>query len=61
MVYLSIKDLLLLNEIPSALSLNEETYRLFYSESNAGDVNMLESRDYYFSLLEALRSLKNAI
>ena len=36
----------------------EETYRLSYSESITGDVNMLESRDCYFSLLEALRSLK---
>ena len=58
-IHLSIKeDLLLLSEIPSALSLDEETYRLSYSESIAGDVNMLESRDCYFSLLEALRSLK---
>ena len=58
-IHLSIKeDLLLLSEIPSALSLDEETYRLSYSESIAGDVNLLESRDCYFSLLEALRSLK---
>ena len=58
-IRLSIKeDLLLLSEIPSALCLDEETYRLSYSESITGDVNMLESRDCYFSLLEALRSLK---
>ena len=58
-IHLSIKeDLLLLSEIPSALSLDDETYRLFYSESIAGDVNMLESRGCYFSLLEALRFLK---
>ena len=58
-IHLSIEeDLLLLSEIPSALSLDDETYRLSYSESIAGDVNMLESRDCYFSLLEALRSLK---
>ena len=56
---LSIKeDLLLLSEIPGALCLDEETYRLSYSESITGDVNMLESRDCYFSLLEALRSLR---
>ena len=58
-IRLSIKeDLLLLSEIPSALCLDEETYRLSYSESITGDVNMLESRDCYFSLLEALRSLR---
>ena len=58
-IHLSTKeDLLLLSEIPSALSLDDETYRLCYSESIAGDVNMLESRDCYFSLLEVLRSLK---
>ena len=50
--------MLLLSEIPSALSLDEEAYKLSYSESVAGDVNMLESRDCYFSLFEALRSLK---
>ena len=48
----------MLSEIPSALCLDEETYRLSYSGSITGDVNMLESRDCYFSLLEALRSLK---
>ena len=58
-IRLSIKEgLLLLSEIPSALCLDEETYRLSYSESITGDVNMLESRDCYFSLLEALRSLR---
>ena len=58
-IHLSTKeDLLLLTEIPSALSVDDKTYRLCYSESISGDVNMLESRDCYFSLLEALRSLK---
>ena len=50
--YLSInEDLILLSEIPGALSLDEETYRLSYSESIAGDVNMLESRDCYFLVI----------
>lgn len=35
-------DLLLLNEIPCAISLGDKTYRLFYSESITGDVNMME-------------------
>ena len=37
------EDFLLLNEIPNAVSLDDKTYRLFYSESITGDVNMLES------------------
>ena len=52
------EDLLLLSEIPTAVSLDDKTYRLFYSESITGDVNMVESRDCYFSLFEALRSVK---
>ena len=61
-IRLSIKeDLLLLSEIPCALCLDEETYRLSHTESITGDVNMLESRDCYFSLLQALRSFEKAI
>ena len=53
------KDLLLLNEIPSAISLGDKTYRLLYSESITGDVNMMASRDCYFPLLEALCYVKS--
>ncbi|KAL9978015.1 hypothetical protein ACROYT_G015489 [Oculina patagonica] len=52
------KDFLLLNELPSALALDHETYRLFYSESISGDVNMLQSEECYFSLSEALNIVK---
>lgn len=52
------EDFLLLNELPSALSIGNETYRLFYGESISGDVNMSETRDCYFCLFDALSSVK---
>ena len=48
------KDRLLLSELPSELSIDNECYILTYGESMAGEVNMLIGRDCYFSLFEAL-------
>ena len=52
------KDRLLLSELPSELSIDNECYILTYGESMAGEVNMLNGRDCYFSLFEALSCVR---
>ncbi|XP_078349889.1 uncharacterized protein LOC144634728 [Oculina patagonica] len=51
------KDFLLLSEIPSALSINDENFSINFSESFAGDLHMSDIRDYFVPLQHALMIL----
>ncbi|XP_078345270.1 uncharacterized protein LOC144630777 [Oculina patagonica] len=51
------KDFLLLSEIPSALSINDEDFSINFSSSFAGDLHMSDVRDCYVPLQHALNML----
>ncbi len=51
------KDFLLLSEIPSALSINDEDFAINFSRSFAGDLHMSDVRDCYVPLQHALNML----
>ncbi|XP_078352155.1 uncharacterized protein LOC144636825 [Oculina patagonica] len=51
------KDRLLLSEIPSALSINDENFSINFSSSFAGDLHMSDVRDCFFPLQHVLNML----
>ena len=53
----AIKDFLLLSDIPSALSINNEIFCVMFSHSSAGDLHMSGVRDCYVALEVALNML----